>query len=125
MWKRSWKGPIQIFLIFFVIYIYGVKFSLFNWHQADGGKAFIHIQLTDGSSSFYASFSVRLGLDASYHIIDRRYVDIESHTDIVIKLGCLTRDFVRCTIESLKYIFLFKSQIDEGGKVDFRWESRL
>ena len=25
--------------IFFVIYIYGVKFSLFNWHQAVGEKA--------------------------------------------------------------------------------------
>ena len=81
-----------------------------RWLDID---VFIHIQFTDGSSSFYASFSVRLGLDASYHIIDRRYVDIESHTDIVIKPRSSAGDFVWCTIESFKYIFLFKSQIDE------------
>ena len=36
-----------------------------------------------------------------------------SHTDIVIKLRSLAGDFVRWTIESLKYIFQFKSQLDE------------
>ena len=102
-------------MFFFSTYIYGVKFFIVQlasgrWLDID---VFIHIQFTDGSSSFYASFSVRLGLDASYQIIHRRYVEIGLHTDIVIKLGCLARDFVRCTIESLKYIFLFKSQIDE------------
>ena len=62
---------------------------------------------------FLRLFSVRLGLHASYQIIDRRYVEIESHTDIVIKLRSLAGDFVRWTIESLKYIFQFKSQLDE------------
>ena len=41
---------------------------------------FIHIQLTDGLSSFYASSQIRLGLHASYQIIDRRNLEIESHT---------------------------------------------
>ena len=49
----------------------------------------------------FTPLSVRLGLDASYHIIDRRYVDIESHTDIVIKPRSFAGDFVWCTIASL------------------------
>ena len=62
---------------------------------------------------FLLLFSVCLGLHALHQIVDRRFVEIESHTDIVIKLRSLAGDFVRWTIESLKYIFQFKSQIDE------------
>ena len=36
--KRKWLSPKRK-SFFFVIYIYGVKFSLFNWHQAVGEKA--------------------------------------------------------------------------------------
>ena len=100
----------MIVIFFFNIYlrckIFIVRLASGRWLDID---VFIHIQFTDGSSSFYASFSVRLGLDASYHIIDRRYVDIESHTDIVIKPRSFAGDFVWCTIESLNHISVQES----------------
>ena len=74
-------------------------------------KRYVHTYSIDRWVVFFLRlfFSVRLGIHASYQIIER-----SNHIqDIVIKLSCLAGDFVRCTIESLKYIFQFKSPIDE------------
>ena len=71
-------------------------------------KRYVHTYSIDRWVVFFLRlfFSVRLGLHASYQIIER-----SNHIqDIVTKLRCFAGDFVRCTIESLKYIF-FSSRV--------------
>ena len=65
------------------IYVYGAKFSLFNWHQAVG-KIEICSCIFSSQMGRLLSTPLLLSLHASYQIIDRRYVVIESHRDIVI-----------------------------------------
>ena len=75
-------------MIFFSIYIYGAKFSLFNWHQAVG-KIEICSCIFNSQMGRLLSTPLLLSLHASYQIIDRRYVVIESqrYCDIT-KMSC-------------------------------------